>query len=71
MGKGISIDRAKRLRDEPHKGHNRWHPDIAPVIEVEPGEDVTLETRDAMDLQIGPRTTVKDLEKQVHRVARL
>ena len=30
---GISIDRTKRLREEPRKGHNRWHPDIAPVIE--------------------------------------
>jgi formamidase len=63
MPKGISIDRSKRLREEPRTGHNRWHPDIAPVIEVEPGEDVTLETRDAMDLQIGPRTTAEDLPK--------
>ena len=69
MGKGISIDRTKRLRDEPHKGHNRWHPDIAPVIEVEPGEEVTLETRDAMDLQIRPRTTEKDLEQMERTVA--
>jgi len=69
MSKGISIDRTKRLREEPGKGHNRWHPDIAPVIEAEPGEDVTLETRDAMDLQIGPRTTVKDLEKMERTVA--
>ena len=69
MAKGISIDRTKRLRDEPHTGHNRWHPDIPPVIEVEPGEDVTLETRDAVDLQIGPRTTVADLEKMERTVA--
>jgi formamidase len=69
MAKGISIDRTKRLREEPQKGHNRWHPDIAPVIEVEPGEEVTLETRDAMDLQIGPRTTPKDLEKLERTVA--
>ena len=69
MGKGISIDRAKRLRDEPQTGHNRWHPDIVPLIEVAPGEEVTLETRDAMDLQIGPRTTVKDLEKMERTVA--
>ena len=69
MGKGISIDRTKRLREEPHKGHNRWHPDIPPVIEATPGEEVTLETRDAMDLQIGPRTTAKDLEKLERTVA--
>src|SRR5688500_19099764 len=69
MAKNISIDRTKRLREEPGKGHNRWHPDIQPVIEVEPGEEVTLETRDAMDLQIGPRTTAKDLEKMERTVA--
>jgi formamidase len=69
MAKSIEIDRAKRLRDEPHKGHNRWHPDIAPVIEAEPGEEVTLETRDANDLQIGPATTAKDLEKLERTVA--
>ena len=69
MAKGISIDRKKRLREEPHTGHNRWHPDIPAVIEVEPGEEVTLETRDANDLQIGPKTTVKDLEKLERTVA--
>ena len=69
MAKNISIDRTKRLREEPHTGHNRWHPDISPVIEVEPGEEVTLETRDAVDLQIGPRTTAKDLEKMERTVA--
>lgn len=69
MAKSISIDRNKRLRDEPHKGHNRWHPDIAPVIEAEPGEEVTLETRDANDLQIGPQTTAKDLEKLERTIA--
>ena len=69
MTKTIRIDRAKRLRDEPHTGHNRWHPDIAPVLEVEPGEDVALETRDANDGQIGPRTTAKDLERLERNVA--
>src|SRR6185503_11364121 len=67
--KSIEIDRSKRLRDEPHTGHNRWHPDIPPALEVEPGEDVALETRDANDLQINPRTTVKDLEKLERTVA--
>ena len=61
--KTVSIDRKKRLKDEPGKGHNRWHPDVVPLIEVAPGEDVAIETRDANDLQIGPRTTAKDLEK--------
>jgi len=69
MAKSIEIDRKKRLREEPNKGHNRWHPDIAPVIEAAPGEEVTLETRDANDLQIHAGTTAKDLEKLERTVA--
>lgn len=61
--KTIAIDRARRLREEPGKGHNRWHPDIAPVIEVEPGEALALETRDANDGQIRRATTAADLAK--------
>lgn len=63
MGKRIEIDRSKSLREEPHKGHNRWHPDIEPVIEIEPGEELTLETRDSSDGQIRPGVTASDLLK--------
>jgi len=59
--KTIEIDRSKRLKDEPHTGHNRWHPDIMPVIEAEPGEEVVLETRDANDGQIIPGMLASDL----------
>ena len=59
--KSIEIDRSKRLGEEPDKGHNRWHPDIPPILEVEPGEDVVLETRDASDGQIMPHMTASDL----------
>jgi formamidase len=69
MAKSIEIDRKKRLREEPGKGHNRWHPDIAPVIDVEAGEEVALETRDANDLQIHAGTTAKELEKLERTVA--
>jgi len=56
----IRIDRGKRLADEAHTGHNRYHPDIAPIVEVGEGEEIALETRDALDGQIGPATTVAD-----------
>jgi formamidase len=56
----IRIDRAKRLRDEPNCGHNRYHPDIAPIVEIAEGEEIALETRDALDGQIGPQTTIAD-----------
>ena len=67
--KSIEIDRSKRLKEEPGKGHNRWHPDISPVVEVEPGEDVLLETRDASDEQIKPHMTVNDLDGLDAKVA--
>jgi formamidase len=56
----IHIDRGKPLAAEPHVGHNRYHPDIAPVAEVGEGEEIALETRDALDGQIRPETTVAD-----------
>jgi formamidase len=60
--KSISINRAGRLRDEPHTGHNRWHPDIPPVIVVSPGETLHLETRDAADGQIRRGMSIADLD---------
>jgi formamidase len=56
----IRIDRGKPLAEEPQVGHNRYHPDIAPVAEVDEGEEIALETRDALDGQIRPETTVAD-----------
>ena len=61
MTRTISIDRRKPLAEEPRTGHNRWHPDIEPIVEVGEGEDVTLETRDACDGHLTPRSTVADL----------
>ena len=67
--KSIEIDRSKRLKEESSKGHNRWHPDIPPVLEVEPGEELVLETRDASDEQIKPAMTGADLESLDTKVA--
>src|SRR5947208_592675 len=52
--KSIEIDRSKRLKDQPSTGHNRFHPDIPPIIVVEEGEEVVLATRDGVDGQRGP-----------------
>jgi hypothetical protein len=57
----IRIDRKKRLAAEPHSGHNRYHPDIAPVLEVAEGEEVVLERRDSVDGQVGPDMSAADL----------
>ncbi|HWB72625.1 MAG TPA: acetamidase/formamidase family protein, partial [Egibacteraceae bacterium] len=60
-GHVVRIDRAKALADEAHTGHNRWHPEITPVLRVEPGQLVTLETRDAFDGQFTPSSTPEDV----------
>ena len=65
----VRINRAGRLRDEPHTGHNRWHPEIPPILEVAPGETVYLETRDAADGQVKPGMTVADLDALDSKVA--
>jgi formamidase len=57
----IRIDRNKPLAEEPHLGHNRYHPDISPVAEVGEGEEIALETRDALDGQIKPGMKAADL----------
>jgi formamidase len=57
----IRIDRGKPLSDEPHVGHNRYHPDIPPIAEVGEGEEIALETRDALDGQIRPGMSGADL----------
>src|SRR5256885_4366878 len=57
----IRIDRSKPLAAEPHVGHNRYHPDIEPVAEIGEGEEIALETRDALDGQIKPGMTAAEL----------
>ena len=59
--RSIRIDRTKALSGEPHLGHNRYHPDIAAVAEVGEGEEIALETRDALDGQIKPGMAGADL----------
>ncbi|MQA97517.1 MAG: acetamidase [Streptosporangiales bacterium] len=55
----IRIDPAKTLLEEPGTGHNRWHPGIPPVVRCDPGDEVVMETRDALDGQLGPSSTAE------------
>ena len=57
----IEIDRSKQLGDEADVGHNRWHPDISPVAEVEPGQVIGIETRDAFDGQFNHDTIAEEV----------
>ena len=59
--KSIELDYRKRCADEPAKGHNRWHPDIPPVVEAEPGDEIVMQTRHAFDGQVTPDTKSEDL----------
>src|SRR5436190_9738732 len=59
--KSVEIDRSKRLKDQPATGHNRFHPDIPPILTVDEGEEVVLATRDASDGQTNPGTTEADM----------
>src|SRR5829696_6799196 len=58
----VSIDPSKPLSEEPGTGHNRWHEDIEPVVEVDPGDTVVYETRDAFDGQLNGESTAEDVE---------
>jgi formamidase len=57
----ISIDPTRPLAEEPQTGHNRWHEAIEPVVEVEPGDTVVYETRDAFDGQLNSGSSAEDV----------
>ena len=59
------LDPARPLREQPDRGHNRWHPEIAPALTVEAGETVTLELRDSMDGQVTRSSTAAELESLI------
>lgn len=59
----LAIDPSQPLAAQAETGHNRWHEDVAPVIHVDPGETVVLETRDAFDGQLTPRSTNDDVSR--------
>ena len=54
MSNHLHLHRKTPLRDQPGKGHNRWHPDIAPGIRVACGATVELDCIDAVDTQVTP-----------------
>ncbi len=51
----ITIDPFAPLGQQPTVGHNRWHEDIEPVLEVDPGDLVVFDTLDAFDAAV-PRS---------------
>src|SRR5919201_948047 len=57
----LAIDPARPLAQQPQTGHNRWHEDFPPALEVAPGDTVILETRDAFDGQLSPTSSRDDV----------
>jgi formamidase len=57
----IHLDRGLPLAAQPDKGHNRWHPDIAPKLRISPGTQVEIQTLDAMDGQVRPGMEATEL----------
>ena len=48
----IQIDPWRPLGQQEGVGHNRWHEDIPPVLEAEPGDRIVIDTMDAFDTQV-------------------
>ena len=57
----IEVDVSRPLTEEQRNGHNRWHEAIEPAAEVELGDTVVYETRDAFDFQLRPGSTSSDV----------
>ena len=45
----FSIDQSKRFSEQAAIGHNRWHPDIPPVVTVTSGAEFRVECREWFD----------------------
>lgn len=58
----IAVDWSKPLREQPHIGHNRWHPDIRPIATISPGELVSIGTLDSTDAQVQKYHTHNDMK---------
>jgi formamidase len=61
MTANIGVDVRTPLSAAPHSGHNRWHPDIAPVAVVAAGETIVVDVRDGLDGQVVAGTSADAL----------
>ncbi len=64
MGKHfVPVNRKKPLAECPSEGHNRWHPDIEPMIQLRDGDEAEIQTRDSFDCQICDAMSGADLAR--------
>ena len=57
----LHVDVTRSLLEDGTNGHNRLHPEIPAVLEVAPGDTVTLDLRDGFDCQIAPGSSCADV----------
>jgi formamidase len=57
----FKVDLTKPMSKQELPGHNRWHPDIPPVVSVKPGDVFRIECKDWTDGQIGRGADPKDI----------
>jgi len=62
----IEFDRRVGLGVAGGPGHNRWHPDVEPVLRMMPGETLAVDLWDGLDVQITPASTATDLLAMDH-----
>jgi formamidase len=55
------LDNSKKFTDQKHVGHNRWHPDIPPVVSVKPGDVFRAEIREWFDGAIHNDDSAEDV----------
>ncbi|MGC4806983.1 formamidase [Micromonospora sp. DT233] len=55
------LDSARRFTDQEKIGHNRWHPDIPPVVTVRPGQSFRLHCREWFDGAIRNDDSAEDI----------
>lgn len=59
----IFIKAGKPAMDQEDRCHNRWHPNIPPVLEVSPGDEILLETIGYDDYQLKDTDDADDVKK--------
>lgn len=58
----FSIDLNKKMDQQAHPGHNRWHPDIPAAFSVDPGESFRMECLDWTDGQVANNDDPSDIK---------
>ncbi|MGY0411750.1 formamidase [Staphylococcus sp. mip270_02] len=58
----FNIDLSKKMDQQDHPGHNRWHPDIPAAFSVEIGESFRIECLDWTDGQISNNDDPSDIK---------